>query len=167
MVMRLNRQDKVHVLEVFSHAMRLFPKEPIERHLWIIEEDRIRIRSWRHGSISGYSLLFRTQFPLPRHSERSARRPFGKAQRRRGIHSNTSFYISCEVRVKFFLQLFTLQNIIPQRCGRSLMESPGLFWWAKAQPELVLWPFRKPARLYATWEKNSNLYVAIRLTTLM
>jgi len=44
-VMRLNRQDKLHVLEVFSHAMRLFPKEPIERHLWIVEEDKIRIRS--------------------------------------------------------------------------------------------------------------------------
>ena len=45
MVMRLNRQDKFHVLEVFGHSMRLFPKEPIERHLWIVEENRIRIRS--------------------------------------------------------------------------------------------------------------------------
>ncbi len=45
MVMRLNRQDKSHILDVFSHAMRLLPKEPIGRHLWIVEEDRIRIRS--------------------------------------------------------------------------------------------------------------------------
>lgn len=45
MVMRLNRQDKLHILEVFSHAMPLFPKEPIEKHLWIVEEERIRIRS--------------------------------------------------------------------------------------------------------------------------
>ncbi len=33
MVMRLNRQDKVHVLEVFGHAMSLLPKETLERHL--------------------------------------------------------------------------------------------------------------------------------------
>lgn len=45
MVIRLNRQDKDHVIEVFSHAMRLFPKEPIEQRLWIVEEDRIRVRS--------------------------------------------------------------------------------------------------------------------------
>ena len=44
-VMRLNRQDKVHVLEVFGHAMSLFPKEPLEQCLWIVEEDKIRIRS--------------------------------------------------------------------------------------------------------------------------
>jgi len=45
MVMRLNRQDEVHVLEVFGHAMSLFPKEPLEQYLWIVEEDKIRIRS--------------------------------------------------------------------------------------------------------------------------
>jgi predicted nuclease of predicted toxin-antitoxin system len=45
MVIRLNRQDKDHVLDVFGHAMRLFPKEPIEQRLWIVEEDRIRVRS--------------------------------------------------------------------------------------------------------------------------
>ena len=36
MVMRLNRQDKSHVLEVLSHTVNLFPKETLERHLWII-----------------------------------------------------------------------------------------------------------------------------------
>jgi predicted nuclease of predicted toxin-antitoxin system len=45
MVLRLSRQDKLHVLDVFTHAMRLFSKEPIEQHLWIIEEDKIRIRT--------------------------------------------------------------------------------------------------------------------------
>ena len=45
MVMRLNRQDKPHVLEVFNHAIHLFPKEPLEKHLWIVEENKIRIRS--------------------------------------------------------------------------------------------------------------------------
>ncbi|HEW78507.1 MAG TPA: hypothetical protein ENH34_00865 [Phycisphaerales bacterium] len=43
-VMRLNRQDKPHVLEVLQRVIRLFPKEPIEQHLWVVEEDRIRIR---------------------------------------------------------------------------------------------------------------------------
>ena len=31
-VLRLKRQDKLHVLEIFSHAARLFSDEPIERH---------------------------------------------------------------------------------------------------------------------------------------
>jgi len=44
-VMRLSRQDKPHVLEVFRRIMRLFASEPIEQRLWIVEEDRIRIRS--------------------------------------------------------------------------------------------------------------------------
>jgi predicted nuclease of predicted toxin-antitoxin system len=44
-VMRLSRQDKPHVLEVFRRVMRLFEREPIEQRLWVVEEDRIRIRS--------------------------------------------------------------------------------------------------------------------------
>jgi predicted nuclease of predicted toxin-antitoxin system len=43
-VMRLNRQDKPHILEVFERVIRLFSQEPIDRHLWIIEEHRLRIR---------------------------------------------------------------------------------------------------------------------------
>lgn len=43
-IMRLNRQDKPHVIEVFRRVMRLFAREPIEQHLWVVEEDRIRIR---------------------------------------------------------------------------------------------------------------------------
>ena len=45
MVLRLNRQDKFHILDVFGHAASLFPKETPQRHLWIIEENKIRIRS--------------------------------------------------------------------------------------------------------------------------
>jgi len=43
-IMRLNRQDKPHVIEVFRRVMRLFAREPIEQRLWVVEEDRIRIR---------------------------------------------------------------------------------------------------------------------------
>jgi len=43
-VMRLSRQDKNHVLEVFRRSMLLLKREPIEKRLWIIEEDKIRIR---------------------------------------------------------------------------------------------------------------------------
>ena len=43
-VMRLNRQDEPHILEVFERVIRLFSQEPIDRHLWIIEEHRLRIR---------------------------------------------------------------------------------------------------------------------------
>lgn len=45
MVLRLNRQNKSHVLDVFVHAAALFSSETPERHLWIVEEDKIRIRS--------------------------------------------------------------------------------------------------------------------------
>jgi predicted nuclease of predicted toxin-antitoxin system len=43
-VMRLNRQDKTKVVEVFRRIIRLFSKEPIEKHLWVVEENRIRVR---------------------------------------------------------------------------------------------------------------------------
>lgn len=43
-VMRLTRQDKPHVLEVLRAIMRLFPAEPVEGRLWVVEEDRVRIR---------------------------------------------------------------------------------------------------------------------------
>ncbi|MEJ2701847.1 MAG: DUF5615 family PIN-like protein [Sedimentisphaerales bacterium] len=45
MVMRLNRQDRGHVLEVFSHVISLLRKEPTDGRLWIVEEDKVRIRS--------------------------------------------------------------------------------------------------------------------------
>lgn len=44
-VLRLKRQDKPYILKIFSHLLRLFPKKPIYHHLWIVEENKIRIRS--------------------------------------------------------------------------------------------------------------------------
>ncbi|KPK90274.1 hypothetical protein AMJ80_08620 [bacterium SM23_31] len=43
-VLRLKQQDKHYVLEVFSRLMRALSDEPLERHLWIVEENQIRIR---------------------------------------------------------------------------------------------------------------------------
>lgn len=44
MVLRLVRQDKPHVIEVFRRAMTLLSREEIQGRLWIIEEHRVRIR---------------------------------------------------------------------------------------------------------------------------
>ena len=43
-VLRLQRQDKPHVLEVFARVIPLFSQEPLAQRLWIVEEHRIRIR---------------------------------------------------------------------------------------------------------------------------
>lgn len=43
-VLRLQRQDKDHVMGVIENLLEAFRKENPERNLWIIEEDRIRIR---------------------------------------------------------------------------------------------------------------------------
>jgi len=43
-VLRLKHHDKPHVLKVFSRLIRIFSIEPLERHLWIVEKNRIRIR---------------------------------------------------------------------------------------------------------------------------
>jgi predicted nuclease of predicted toxin-antitoxin system len=45
MVLRLSRHDKPHVLSVFSRVMQLLPTESLDNTLWIIEENRIRIRT--------------------------------------------------------------------------------------------------------------------------
>lgn len=42
-VLRLKRQDKPHVLSVIKRLIRLLPNEPLEHHLWIVEEERVRI----------------------------------------------------------------------------------------------------------------------------
>jgi predicted nuclease of predicted toxin-antitoxin system len=44
-VLRLRRQDKMHVLNVIKRVLTAFGREPLAGHLWIVEEDRIRIRS--------------------------------------------------------------------------------------------------------------------------
>lgn len=43
-VLRLRQQDKPHVLDVLAHLIPLLGQEPLERHLWIVEEKRVRIR---------------------------------------------------------------------------------------------------------------------------
>jgi len=43
-VLRLNRQDKISVINIFQHVMSLLDKETIEKRLWVVEEHRIRIR---------------------------------------------------------------------------------------------------------------------------
>jgi len=44
MVLRVIRQDKRHLIEVFQRTIPLLMREPIEGRLWIIEEARVRIR---------------------------------------------------------------------------------------------------------------------------
>jgi predicted nuclease of predicted toxin-antitoxin system len=43
-VLRIGRQDKQHVLDVFRKLLNAIGREPLEGHLWIVEENRIRIR---------------------------------------------------------------------------------------------------------------------------
>ena len=43
-VLRLKRQDKAHVIEIASRMIPLLESEPIEQRLWIVEEERVRIR---------------------------------------------------------------------------------------------------------------------------
>ena len=43
-VLRLRQHDKPHVLDVLLRLVQVLHQEPIERHLWIVEENRIRIR---------------------------------------------------------------------------------------------------------------------------
>lgn len=44
LVLRLRRQDKPTILKSLERAMRLFPFEAIGQRLWIVEEERVRIR---------------------------------------------------------------------------------------------------------------------------
>ncbi|MDP8240121.1 MAG: DUF5615 family PIN-like protein [Candidatus Hatepunaea meridiana] len=43
-VFRLSCQDKISVLSALRQIVPLLKKEPLECHLWIVEEGRIRIR---------------------------------------------------------------------------------------------------------------------------
>jgi predicted nuclease of predicted toxin-antitoxin system len=43
-VFRLARQDKSHVLEVCARVIPLLSHEPLVQRLWIVEENRVRIR---------------------------------------------------------------------------------------------------------------------------
>jgi predicted nuclease of predicted toxin-antitoxin system len=44
MVLRVLRQDKPHVMDVFRQAIALLQTETVEHRLWIVEETRVRIR---------------------------------------------------------------------------------------------------------------------------
>ena len=43
-VLHLYRQDKLHVLEIIKRLMRTLSTERLDQRLWIVEEDRLRIR---------------------------------------------------------------------------------------------------------------------------
>jgi predicted nuclease of predicted toxin-antitoxin system len=43
-VFRLRRQDKLHILEVCARMLPLLSRQPLTQRLWIVEEERIRIR---------------------------------------------------------------------------------------------------------------------------
>jgi predicted nuclease of predicted toxin-antitoxin system len=43
-VLRLQRQDKAHVLAVVAAVVPLLGEEPLDRRLWIVDESRLRIR---------------------------------------------------------------------------------------------------------------------------
>jgi predicted nuclease of predicted toxin-antitoxin system len=43
-VLRLARQDRARALDALARALPLLEREPLAKRLWIVEEDRIRIR---------------------------------------------------------------------------------------------------------------------------
>lgn len=43
-VLRLNRQDKPHVLAVLEQLLPRLAAEPLANRLWIVDENRLRIR---------------------------------------------------------------------------------------------------------------------------
>ena len=43
-VLRLTRQDKLHLLNVIQKVLEVIGSEPLEGRLWIVDEMRIRIR---------------------------------------------------------------------------------------------------------------------------
>lgn len=44
LVLRLKRQDKPHVLDVLRRVLPVLDAEPLVGRLWIVDEDRVRIR---------------------------------------------------------------------------------------------------------------------------
>lgn len=43
-VIRPDRQDKLHIINLFQQVIPLLSQEPVSHHLWIVEDGRIRIR---------------------------------------------------------------------------------------------------------------------------
>ena len=46
-VLRFRRQDRAHVAGTLRRPAPLFATEPLAGHLWIVDEERVRIRSGR------------------------------------------------------------------------------------------------------------------------
>lgn len=44
LVLRIKRQSRMKVLEAIENLIPLLPAEPIVKQLWIVEENRIRVR---------------------------------------------------------------------------------------------------------------------------
>ncbi|MGB9871945.1 MAG: DUF5615 family PIN-like protein [Anaerolineae bacterium] len=44
-VLRLRRQEKPYVLRVVSRLLPMFRVEPVKGRLWVVEEERVRIRA--------------------------------------------------------------------------------------------------------------------------
>jgi predicted nuclease of predicted toxin-antitoxin system len=44
-VLRLARQDKQRVLDAVARTLPALEREPLTKRLWVVEEDRIRIRA--------------------------------------------------------------------------------------------------------------------------
>lgn len=45
LVLRLRRQDKPHVLSVVRRLLPLMAREPLAGRLWIVDGDRVRVRT--------------------------------------------------------------------------------------------------------------------------
>ena len=43
-VLRLVSQDKEHVVKIFQENLHHFAREPLDKCLWVIEENRLRIK---------------------------------------------------------------------------------------------------------------------------
>ena len=43
-VLRLTRQDRVSLLETVARLIPLLQSEPLDRHLWVVDEQSVRIR---------------------------------------------------------------------------------------------------------------------------
>ena len=46
-VFRVGNQDREHLLDVLRKLLPMLAQEPLSKHLWIVEDDRVRI--WDRG----------------------------------------------------------------------------------------------------------------------
>jgi predicted nuclease of predicted toxin-antitoxin system len=51
MVIRVMKQSKSHIIDVFTQTIPLLKREPINHCLWVIEENRIRIKGEKEEQI--------------------------------------------------------------------------------------------------------------------